>query len=67
MTFTECVMECAGNSELVAEFDRLSGSNLSLKGAKIELMIDEATGRLNAELAMFVSFVYERVWTRIEP
>jgi hypothetical protein len=45
MTFEECVLDCAANKELVYEFDRLTGHNLSMKGSPIVLMIDEATGK----------------------
>lgn len=65
MTFKECVMYCAGNKTLVSEFDRLRGTNLSLLGNPIELMVDEATGKLNDELELFCDFVYECIWTRI--
>jgi len=51
MTFQECVLECAANTELIKQFDRLQGSNLSrvlipqkVNRAPIERMIDEATG-----------------------
>ena len=49
-TFKECLMYCAGNKELVAEFDRLSGSNLSFKGAPINIMVDQSTGKQKDDL-----------------
>ena len=39
----------------------------SLRGAPIERMIDEASGRTDADCAAFVAFVYEYVWTRLPP
>ena len=66
MTFEQCVMECARNKELIAGFDRLSGTNLQLRGAPIELMIDEATGRLSDDVARFITFVYEWIWPFID-
>jgi len=66
ITFYECLMACAANRDLVREFDRLRGTNLSLKGSGIELMIDEATGRLKQDLQAFVEFVYEFIWVRID-
>ena len=57
-TFYECLMYCAGNKELIKEFDRLSGSNLSLQGPPINFMIDEATGKLKEDLTLFCDFVY---------
>lgn len=62
MTFEECLLHCAGSKELVEQFDRLTGSNLSMKGSPIELMVDRASGRTNAEIDAFVGFVHEFVW-----
>lgn len=62
MTFYDCLMECAGNKELVKEFDRLNNSNLSLKGSPINIMVDEATGKQKEDLRMFVDFCYEFIW-----
>ena len=64
-TFKECLMYCAGNKELVAEFDRLSGSNLSFKGAPINIMVDQATGKQKDDLRAFCDFVYECIWSRL--
>lgn len=63
MTFEQCVIECARNQELIQGFDRLTGTNLQLRGAPIEIMIDEATGRLSDDVRRFVSFVDEWIWT----
>jgi hypothetical protein len=65
MTFPECVSYCAKNQELVSNFDRLQGRNLSRKGSPIELMIDDSTGRFEADMKAFSEFVYEMVWTRL--
>ncbi len=65
MTFSECVREAAANKELVAEFDRLNGTNLSLKGTNLDVQIDLACGRLELDVAKFVQFVKECVWDRI--
>lgn len=61
MTFDQAVLRCAANTELVTQFDRLNGTNLSRKGSPIELAIDDASGRTNADLAKFVDFVAEIV------
>lgn len=63
--FMEVLMVVAANAELVREFDRLYGSNLSRRGTPLELEIDDATGRTNADLGAFVAFVYECVWLRV--
>lgn len=65
MNFKECLLECSKNKSLIAEFDRLNGTNLSLKGSQLELMIDRATGRIDEDLHKFVEFVHEVVWLRL--
>lgn len=64
-SFRECLMYCAGNKEFVREFDRLTGSNLSLEGPPINFMIDKATGKLKDDLEKFCDFVYECIWSRL--
>jgi len=51
MTFNDCVLECCKTPELIKEYDRLQGSNLSKvlipqpdTRPPIVRMIDEATG-----------------------
>ena len=66
MSFTDFVQHCAANRELFDQFDRLTGSNLSLRGAPIELAIDKATGKLADDCGRFVAFVYECIWSRVE-
>lgn len=60
--FNDCLMECAGNRELVKEFDRLRGTNLSMAGAPIIRMIDEATGKQKDDCLKFIAFVWECIW-----
>lgn len=67
LAFVRCLHASAGNAELVANYDRLRGTNLSLRGAPIDLEIDRASGRLEADLSGFVDFVYEVIYTRLEP
>lgn len=62
MTFQEILMHCATDTELVTQFDRLQGSNLARKGAPINLMVDDATGKTNDDLQRFVEFVHECVY-----
>lgn len=61
-TFEQVLMHCAATPDLVAQFDRLTGSNLARKGAQINLMVDDATGKTNADLAAFVDFVREFIY-----
>ena len=50
---------CAGNGELLANYDRLRGTNLSGRGTPIERMIDEATGKLEEEALGFFDWCRE--------
>ena len=63
MTFIEAVRTCLGTPELVSEYDRLRGSNLSRKGTGLDLLIDDSTGRTQEEMGEFVQFVWDAVWT----
>jgi len=67
MTFEECVIYCAGERELVAEFDRLYGANIGKLGLRsgIERMVDEATGYEADCCRKFIAFVWDCVWTRL--
>lgn len=65
LTFPECVRECFANRQLLLEFDRLKGTNLSLKGNGLEILIDEASGRWQHDVEEFVSFVRDCVWDRL--
>lgn len=64
MTFEECVCQCLSDRELVAEFDRLTSSNLSLAGDALSVQIDFATGRVREDIRLFTLFVYDSVWMR---
>lgn len=66
MTFNECVLECAKDKVLVAEFDRLRGTNLSLRGTGLDVQIDVASGRLEQDVAQFVQFVKDCIWDRLK-
>jgi hypothetical protein len=65
MTFADCCRSVFANRELLAEFDRLTGSNLSLRGTAFELQIDFASGRFEPEMEKFVEFVKDCVWDRL--
>lgn len=74
MTFEDCVKECCKNTELVKQFDRLNGTNLSRiliadTRPPIVRMIDESTGykrflddKAHEEMQKFISFCYEFIW-----
>jgi len=65
MNFFDCLFHCANNKELVSNFDRLTGHNLSLRGSNLDLAIDKATGRLDSGLADFIDFVRDVIWNRL--
>lgn len=64
MTFWDCVVECAGNMQLVKEFNRLSGHHMGEARDGITRAIDEACGHDPEKEAFpaFISFVYEYIW-----
>lgn len=64
--FIACVRHASANKELVAQFDRLSGTNLQRVGSPIELAIDQATGKLDDDIRKFLQFVKTFVYERID-
>jgi len=60
--FEQVLLHCAATPELVTQFDRLTGSNLARKGAPINLMVDDATGKTGSDVAAFVEFVSEHIY-----
>jgi hypothetical protein len=65
LTFASCLSECARDPELIANYDRLRGTNLSLKGSGLSLEIDRVTGRVDSELRGFIDFCWESVFLRL--
>lgn len=65
--FETCLRASLANPELVAEFDRLYGTNLSLKGTGLDLQIDISSGRLEKDLAEFAEFVHHYIASRVKP
>ena len=65
LSFLQCAEECLKTPELLAQIDRLYGTNLQLKGTPIELMIDKATGRQAADLQTFLRFVWNCIFIRV--
>lgn len=65
--FQVCAFEAIRTPELVREFDRLYGCNLSGRGTNLlGLMIDESTGKLRSDFATFCQFVHDAIYTRVE-
>lgn len=73
MTFSECVLDCFDNAELVAQFNRLYGCSLGVdRRSVIEKAIDQATGHEpppvdEEEARLFIAFVWNCIWTRLPP
>lgn len=63
--FLYCLKCAASNKELVTEFDRLTGHNLSRAGSGFELLIDDATGRTEVACKEFIEFVEECIYYRL--
>jgi hypothetical protein len=74
MTFNDCVIECCKQPELIKQYDRLQGSNLSrilLTDTRpaIVKMVDNATGydkvmeeKSHEDMQGFISFIFEFIW-----
>jgi len=62
--FEAVLRECAANTEFLASFDQLTGSNLRLVGAPVNVAVDLASGRIDAEVQRFAAFVHDTVWCR---
>ena len=65
LTFLQCCAAAIGERELLAQIDRLYGTNLLRRGAPIELAIDDATGRMKGDMEVFSKFVWNFVFTRV--
>jgi hypothetical protein len=66
LTFLQCVKEASGCIELLAQIDRLFRTNLLGKGSPIERMVDDATGRNDADIQTFLRFVWNCIFIRVE-
>jgi hypothetical protein len=65
--YLKCLGQAAANAEMVANFDRLAGTNLALRWSAIELAVDASSGRLDADLGRFADFVRDAIYDRLEP
>jgi hypothetical protein len=62
-----CVRSALAQPELVAEFDRIHGTNLLLRGSGLQLQIDLACARPESDVALFIAFIHESVASRVSP
>ena len=63
--FADVLRACVADDALVAQFDRLTGSNLLLQGAPINAAIDRSSGRTETQFRRFAGFVYDAIWLRV--
>ncbi len=64
--FTAWMNLCLSNKELMSEFDRLRGTNVSRTGSPITVMIDESTGRFAEDARAFFDFCLD-LYRRLPP
>ena len=65
LTFIQCATAAIEMPEFVQAVDRLMGTYLTGKGTPLDLMIDKATNRMDHDLATFLQFVWDFVYTRV--
>ena len=61
VTFVDCLEACTHTSELVTEWQRLSGKRL-IAASPLDRMIDQATGYDLSVMGEFANFVYDYVF-----
>ena len=64
LSFMVCLHACVDEPELLAQFDRLYGTNIRLLGTPIERAIDVATGRQKSDIEQFLRFVWNCIFLR---
>lgn len=65
LSFMACVEACTESLELVAQVDRLYKTNILRKGAPINLMVDDATGKADDDKQTFLRFVWNCIFIRV--
>lgn len=63
--FLACVYQAFETPELVRQFDRLYGADLSHHRTPIEQMIDQASGKRSSDMGAFTRFVHESIYMRV--
>lgn len=64
VSFEQCLYTCVNDKEFVASFDALMGTNLSLKGSPLDLLIDVESGRLDSDIEKFIDTCWDTVFSR---
>ncbi len=65
--FILCVNTAFDNDELVQQFNRLRGCSIRKNQSPINTLVDDATGKLDHDIKLFVRFVYDCLWIRLAP
>lgn len=52
--------------ELVAQFDRLAGTDVAAQASPLNRAIDVASGRAEADLQRFLAFAKDALWDRLD-
>ena len=60
--FQACLSESIGTAELVSNFDRLYGADLSGRRSPISRMVDHACGKDEDDMRGFVEFVHTSIY-----
>jgi len=63
ITFHQCIVESC-IPELIENFDRLHETNIARKGHPINIVIEEACGKLDDDMKQFIEFVWEYIFLR---
>lgn len=65
ISFLACVNEACQCRELLANVDRLYGTNLMRRGAPINLIVDDAIGKTDDDMKTFLRFVWNCIFIRV--
>lgn len=64
--FIQWMSMCSESVELRTQFDRLRGTNVSRRGSPMNVMIDDATGKFEADARAFFDFCLD-LYQRLPP
>jgi hypothetical protein len=68
LTFLECLEEAFFNRDLVAQFDRLRGTNVYGDVKKLDRMMKEKdpSKKCRSDFRCFAEFVWSDIWERMD-
>lgn len=70
ISFSDVVMRCWDDADFMTEYRRLTGSTLGAPRSPVDRLVDDATGRGDAdeqEALAFFAFVRDVIWDRLPP